>query len=219
MVHEFRAPLGAVKGLLEVAEDRSLGDALDPYLPLLERAEARLDGLVELIGDLLSLSRIESELRSPAPAEPLAVPPVVEEVVGLHRERAAGRSVTVDLALPPDLPPLRIGADDLRTLLGNLVGNAIKYSKEGGGRVRVRAVVRPGWVRLDVADEGIGIREASLPRLFEVFFREKRQETRDIEGNGLGLAIVKRLVDRAGGHIEVQSREGEGTTFRVFLPA
>jgi two-component system phosphate regulon sensor histidine kinase PhoR len=75
------------------------------------------------------------------------------------------------------------------------------------------------WLRLDVADTGLGIKEENLGRIFTEFFREKRTETRQIEGNGLGLAIVKRLVERAGGRLGARSREGEGSTFSVLLPA
>jgi signal transduction histidine kinase len=73
-------------------------------------------------------------------------------------------------------------------------------------------------MRLDVADTGVGIQAQNLPHVFDEFFREKKKETREIEGNGLGLAIVKRLVDRASGKIEVQSKEGAGSTFSVYLP-
>jgi len=217
MVHEFRSPLGAVKGLLEVAQDKSLGDRLDPYLPMLARAEQRLDGLVELIGDLLSLSRIEAEQRDPVAPPPLDVAPLVEEVADLCRERATGRGITVDVEIASPLPPVRVAADDLRTVLVNLVANAVKYNREGGA-VKVRLSPTAEWLRTDVTDTGLGILPENLPHLFDEFFREKRKETRDIEGNGLGLSIVKRLVERAGGRLEVSSVVGQGSTFSLLLP-
>ena len=76
-----------------------------------------------------------------------------------------------------------------------------------------------GWLRLEVADTGIGIKPENLARLWDEFFREKRAETRDLEGNGLGLSIVRRLVERAGGRVEAASVEGGGSTFSVLLPA
>ena len=94
-------------------------------------------------------------------------------------------------------------------MLSNLVGNAVKYNRDGG-TVTVRGVVEDGWLRLDVADTGIGISEENLARLFDEFFREKRDETRELEGNGLGLSIVKRLVERAGGRLARPSVDGEG---------
>jgi two-component system sensor histidine kinase BaeS len=84
--------------------------------------------------------------------------------------------------------------------------------------VGVHASRLDGRVRIDVADTGLGIQAQNLPHIFDEFFREKKKETRDIEGNGLGLAIVKRLVERAPGKIEVQSAEGAGSTFSVYLP-
>jgi signal transduction histidine kinase len=126
--------------------------------------------------------------------------------------------VTVTTDLAADLPPALIRSDDLRLVLSNLVGNAVKYNR-GGGSVTARGAVADGWLRLDVADTGIGIREANLARLWDEFYRESRDETRELEGNGLGLSIVKRLVERAGGHLEVASVEGEGSTFSVLLPA
>ena len=217
MIHEFRSPMGAVKSILEVALDKSMGDGLEPYLPLLDRAEKRLDGLVELIGNLLSLSRIEIEGKKKVAFEPVEAPPVVKEVIELYREKVQARNLRVEVSLDPGMPRINVPAEDLRTMMVNLIGNAIKYNRDGG-TVGVHASRLDGKVRLDVADTGWGIQAQNLPHIFDEFFREKKKETRDIEGNGLGLAIVKRLVDRAAGKIEVQSTEGAGSTFSVFLP-
>jgi signal transduction histidine kinase len=217
MVHELKSPLGSIKGLLEVVTDKSLGDDLDAYIPMVERADHRIDNLVELIRDLLTLARSE---QAPEGEDPELVPvaPVLHEVVELARERGVQRGVTVTTELADGLPPALLGPDDLRLVLSNLVGNAVKYNRDRGS-VTVRGAVEDGWLRLDVADTGIGIREQSLGRLFDEFYREKRDETRELEGNGLGLSIVKRLVERAGGRLEVASVEGEGSAFTVLLPA
>ena len=217
MVHELKSPLGSIKSLLEVVIDKSLGDELDPYLPMIDRADHRIDNLVELIRDLLTLARSE---QTPEGEEPELVPvaPVMDEIAELARERGAQRRVSVTVDLDPGLPPALIRPDDLRLLLSNLVGNAVKYNRDGG-TVTVRGFVDDGWLRIDVTDTGIGIREENLARLWDEFFREKRIETRELEGNGLGLSIVKRLVERAGGRLEVASVEGEGSTFSVALPA
>jgi two-component system phosphate regulon sensor histidine kinase PhoR len=184
---------------------------------MVERADHRIDNLVELIRDLLTLARSE---QAPEGEEPELVPvaPVLHEVVELARERGAQRGVTVTTELAGDLPPALIRPDDLQLLLSNLVGNAVKYNRDGGS-VTVRGSVEDGWLRLDIADTGIGIRQENLARLWDEFFREKRDETRELEGNGLGLSIVKRLVERAGGRLEAASVEGEGSVFTVLLPA
>ncbi len=217
MVHELRSPMGSVKGVLEVLQDRSLGDDLEPYLGMVARADARIDGLTGLISDLLSLSRIEQSTGG-ADAELVAVEPFVDEALDVQREALAARGIVCSSELPADLPQVLIAADDLRLVVSNLVGNAVKYNRDGG-TVTVTAGAADGWVHLDVADTGFGIDPKNLDRIFTEFFREKRAETREIEGNGLGLAIVKRLVERAGGRLRVQSAAGEGSTFSVLLPA
>lgn len=217
MIHEFRSPMGAVKGMLEVALDRSLGDSLEPYLPLLGRAEKRIDGLVELIGNLLSLSRIELEGKKKVAFDPVDASLAVAEVVETYRERMKARNLKLKVAVQTGLPRIAVPAEDLRMILSNLVGNAIKYNRDGG-MVEIAASQMDGLVRIDVADTGLGIQAKNLPHIFDEFFREKRKETRDIEGNGLGLAIVKRLVERLSGKIEVKSTEGIGSRFSIYLP-
>jgi len=217
MVHELKSPLGAVRSLVEVATDKSLGEDLELYLPMLRRAEDRIDGLVTLIGDLLTLSRSE-QARAPGEPELVEVGPKVRNVLDLQAERMSARSINADVAVDPALPPVLVPADDLDTILTNLIGNAVKYNRERGS-VTIHATRDGAWVRIDVEDTGIGIAEEHLHDVATEFFREKRPETRGLEGSGLGLAIVKRLTERAGGRLEVTSRLGEGSTFSVLLPA
>jgi len=222
MVHELRSPLGSVKGVLEVLEDESLGGELAPYLPMVARADARIDGLTGLISDLLSLSRIEQTSKDDG-VELVAVAPFVDEALDVQREAMATRGIGVQVDVPGDLPHVLMAIDDLRLVVSNLVGNAVKYNRDSGSVAVTAAVVKGAgdgdWLRLDVADTGLGVKEENLERIFTEFFRERRSETRELEGNGLGLAIVKRLVERAGGRLEVRSVEGEGSTFSVLLPA
>lgn len=217
MVHELKSPLGAVRSLIEVATDKSLGDDLDSYLPMLRRAEGRIDNLVQLISDLLSLSRSE-RAESRSELELLQVEPVVTEVLRLQAERMTARGIVVHTEIEAGLSPVLMSADDLDLIMSNLIGNAFKYNKDEGA-VTVRARHLGEWVQIDVEDTGIGIAKENLGLVLTEFFREKRAETRDVEGSGLGLSIVKRLVERAGGRLELTSEEGEGSTFSVFLPA
>ncbi len=217
MVHELKSPLGAVRSLIEVTTDKSLGDDLDSYLPLLHRAEERIDGLVRLINDLLLLSRSE-QAQAPGKPQLLALPPAVSAALAALAEAIAARNLSVSTELEPDLPPVLLPPDDLDLILANLLSNAVKYNREGGS-VKVRAYRQGQWVQLDVEDTGLGIAPENLDRVFTEFFREKRPETRELEGSGLGLAIVKRLAERAGGRVQVASRQGAGSTFTVLLPA
>jgi two-component system phosphate regulon sensor histidine kinase PhoR len=218
MVHEFRSPLGAIRSLIEVATEKSLGSELAPYLPYLERADKRIDRMVELISELLSLSRIDLERTTDASEPPADIAAAVAATMDLYREKLTARAMDTSLVVAPGLPRAAIGEDDLKTILSNLVGNAIKYGRDGG-TLRLRAEQVGEKIRIEVADSGIGIKAESLPQLFQEFFREKRSETRDIDGNGLGLAIVKRLAERVGGQVEVESTLGVGSLFRVILRA
>jgi signal transduction histidine kinase len=184
LVHELRAPLGALKSIVEVLQDRSMGNALESYDTFLSRANERIDGLSELISDLLSLSRIEHEGANKTPAAPSNVGAVISEIIGLWRDRAATASVRIEANLAPDIPLCAIAPDDLRTVLTNLVGNAVKYNRPGG-LIAVSATSR---------------------------------ETKGVEGNGLGLAIVKRLIERAGGRLQISSELGAGSQFRAIFP-
>jgi|WetSurMetagenome_2_1015567.scaffolds.fasta_scaffold17789_3 two-component system, OmpR family, phosphate regulon sensor histidine kinase PhoR len=217
LVHELRAPLTALKSIVEVMRDRSLGNDLDPYMSFLARADERIDGLGELISDLLSLSRIEHEGAVQAPAGPTKIAPAVYEAAELWKDRAAAASVTLEVDLASDLPALAVSAEDLSTILTNLVGNALKYNRPGGN-VCIGGVRTSEGLEIAVRDTGIGIDPANLARIGEEFFREKRSETKGIEGNGLGLAIVKRLIDRAAGRLRITSAPGSGSEFRVIFP-
>jgi signal transduction histidine kinase len=217
MVHELKSPLGAVRSLIEVTTDKSLGDELETYLPLLRRAENRIDDLVQLIGDLLSLSRSE-QAQAATQAELLELGPAVESVLAAQAEQLAARGITASTDVDPALPPLLVPPEDLEMILANLIGNAVKYNRDGGS-VTVRARHEGEWVRIDIEDTGIGIARENLDRVFGEFFREKRAETKGLEGSGLGLAIVKRLTERAGGHVRLASEQGKGSTFSVLLPA
>ena len=217
LVHELRSPLGAIRSMLEVVMDRSLGDELGAYDGFLQRADARIEGLVGLVGELLTLSRVD-EQGTLETAEPVMVSSVVREVVGLHGEQARQRGIAVHFEGSEDEPAVALGHDDLQMVLSNLIGNAIKYNRPGG-EVWIVTKQCEGWVHLEVKDTGIGMEADGVSHAFDEFFRERRPETREIEGNGLGLSIAQRLVQRRGGTIDVTSVVGEGTTFRVRLPA
>ena len=157
MVHELKSPLGAVRGIVEVAADKSLGDEIDAYLPMLHRAEERIDGLVRLISDLLSLSRSEQAQAAGEP-ELLTVESAVQRAFDAQVQQSTARGISTFSDIGADLPPVLLPSEDLEMILTNLVGNAVKYNKNGGS-VTVRARREAEWVRIDVEDTGIGIAE------------------------------------------------------------
>jgi signal transduction histidine kinase len=142
---------------------------------------------------------------------------VAAEAVDRLRPVAAGKGLSLEYEQPGD--PLTVFCDpaDLDRIVGNLVGNAVKYTARG--HVRVSLARAEGRVRLEVADTGIGIPREALPSLFNEFYRASNAKAAGESGTGLGLAIVRLLVTRYGGEISVASQEGEGTTMTVTLPA
>jgi signal transduction histidine kinase len=215
--HELRTPLGA---LVVLAETLS-ANAGDPAVA--ERLAGRLQGeaqrLSRLLDDMLDLSQAEVATN---PGLPVSLAAVVAEVAGPAGEGAALAGVAL---IVEQIPPEAVVPGDerqLRTMLGNLIDNAVKYSDPEPGRPRPRVWVtvrvERSEVVLEVRDEGIGISEAHLGRIFERFYRVDRARSRATGGTGLGLSIVRHVALNHGGDVGVESRLGEGSVFRVRLP-
>lgn len=213
--HELRTPVTAVRSAAETLRGALERDpvAAGRFAEIIERNAERLQRLVE---DLLDLSRIESREYHPN-LEPLDLAPVVQHVLGLHRDRAEARRIRLRDDLPAGLPALRADRRALEQILSNLVDNAVKYCPPGA-EVTVRAAVEGDRLRVAVADTGPGIEPQHLPRLFERFYRVDTGRSRELGGTGLGLSIVKHLVEAMGGTVGVDSEPGRGATFHCTLP-
>jgi signal transduction histidine kinase len=213
--HQLKSPLAAAKQCLDVLTFTS-GPALAPDVAgWVERARARLDQMVSMIDDWLTLARAERSAGA-AGESSTDLAAVVHDVLEAAAAHAEHAGVTLGADLAPGIPPVRGDAVSVATVVSNLVTNAIKYNRRGG-RVTVRAARRDGAARLEVADTGLGIPAGSLPRIFDEFYRAGG-EASGIPGTGLGLAICRRIVHDLGGGIEVASTEGAGSTFTVTLP-
>jgi two-component system phosphate regulon sensor histidine kinase PhoR len=212
--HELRTPLAAIKSVLETLE----GGALDDHAvarDFLGRADGEVDRLVQMVEELLELSRIESgEL--PVSHEILDPAALAEVAVERMRPPAERAGLTMEASLPEGLPHVIGDRVSLERAMVNLIQNAIKFTPEGG-KIEVSAGARNGGVVLEVADTGVGIEPADLPRVFERFFKADR--ARRAGGTGLGLALVKHTAEAHGGTVEAESRLGEGSRFRIWLPA
>jgi len=125
--------------------------------------------------------------------------------------------LVLETNIPADLPTMQGVQEEMERLFTNLISNAIKYNRPGG-RIRVEAASDGGYLRTSVSDTGIGIPEEALPHLFEAFYRVNSPKTRGITGTGLGLSVVRKIAEAHNGRVEVQSREGEGSTFTVHIP-
>ena len=212
--HELRTPLARIRVALELAAE---GDAerARRYLGEIGQDLAELDGLVE---DVLATARLDAKGAAGLRKEdgPVDVGQVARDAAERFRIAHEGRAL--ELAVADGLPALEGDAALLRRLLANLLDNAAKYS-EPPEPVRLAVREGAGAVVLEVRDLGIGIAPDDLPRLFTPFFRTDRSRARGTGGTGLGLALARRIAEAHGGTIVAESAPGEGTTFRVTLPA
>ena len=221
--HELRTPLAVLNGCIKTLRGPARGDAegTEKFLGMMELHTSRMTNLIE---DLLSLSRIELNENTP-PSEEVNVNEALSTVVATLEVPAAERNI--EILVEPGLGDQIIAGDrvEIVQLLRNLVENAVKYSDEGS---QVRIVTRESrgplgrtegaYTEISVTDQGAGIAAEHLPRLTERFYRVDTARSREMGGTGLGLAIVKHIVNRHRGTLEIESVEGTGSTFRVFLP-
>jgi two-component system phosphate regulon sensor histidine kinase PhoR len=216
--HELKTPLAVIKSNIEALLD---GAAEEPTLrrPFLEQAAFEADRLEALILDLLSLARIESGEMG---LEFIAIPlnRAIDDCLERHTARAETKTLTM-VEKPPKDAPADVAAwadpDALRQVMDNLVDNAIKYTPNGG-RITIRWSATAETVSFEVEDNGIGIKESDLHRVFERFYRADKARSRSVGGTGLGLAIVKHLVQIMKGQVQATSKVNKGTTFKVTLP-
>ena len=207
--HELRTPLARLLTLLETTALPG-----EDVLALVEQARGEIDQITELIDEVLFLSELESGARVVALGS-TPVKPVLEEAVDELEERAARAGVEVRLECPDDIE-LAIRPRMLRVIAQNLAENAIRYA--GPGSTFTLSVERDGDVVAVIGrDNGIGVEESELPRLFERFYRADR--ARASRGTGLGLAIVKHIVTQAGGTVDARGGRGHGLEVRAELPA
>jgi two-component system, OmpR family, phosphate regulon sensor histidine kinase PhoR len=213
--HELKTPLASIKAY---AETLRLGAVNDPdhNLAFVGRIEEHADRLHFLIADLLHLARVESGKEVFEIAD-LPLLELVEDCLDYHRESAAAKQIAVKMLPPPS--PLEVRGDEVgvRTILDNLVSNAINYTSEGG-RVEINWRRDAAQVLLEVRDTGIGIAPEDQDRVFERFFRVDKARSRELAGTGLGLSIVKHTALSLGGRVGLESRLGQGSVFRVWLP-
>jgi two-component system phosphate regulon sensor histidine kinase PhoR len=214
--HELRSPLGAVKLQLSVIKDGVAGELNDKQQHLISRAQLKLEGLLELINDLLDVAKMEAGQRH-LEQTPLHLEEILAEVVELLKARAQDQKIVLVLSVPPGLPAICADRRGMEEIFTNLVSNAINYSPDGG-EVKISAQPRGQYLEVQVSDHGVGIAPEEMDKIFTKFYRAKDPKTRHIVGTGLGLAIVQAMVEAHHGNIEVASEAGFGTTFKILLP-
>jgi signal transduction histidine kinase len=208
--HELKNPLTSIAGHVELLEDEGVAPA---SVGAIGRNVRRLQ---RLVGDLLLLNSVQDPQRPFAPSS-LDLGALVEEVADLLAIQASRRGVALDTEGAGRSIEILGERDDVLRLLTNVIGNAVKYTPEGGS-VRLGASVEDGRAVFTCTDTGIGIAEEDLGSLFDEFDRGSNPVAHAEPGSGLGLAIVRRIAERHGGRVDVTSTLGGGSTFRVVLP-
>ena len=220
--HELRTPLTALMGFIETLRSAARDDpkARDRFLSIMEREAARMN---RLVGDLLSLSRVEGDERM-RPTGVVDISAVLRSVMQTLEHSAQAASVI--LMREGENGVLRVPGDydQLTQVFTNLIENAIKYGGQGGevrvsvSRIPAEPVLRAPALQIEVSDRGEGIDPQHLPRLTERFYRVDTHRSREKGGTGLGLAIVKHIVSRHRGRMRIESKPGEGSKFTIVLP-
>ncbi|WP_027339230.1 two-component system histidine kinase PnpS [Halonatronum saccharophilum] len=211
--HELKTPLTSIKGYVETLLDTKPDyETYDSFLNIVSQETNRLD---RLIGDLLELSKIESK-SDYFVQEDIDIVTQIANTICLLEDKAAKKGIDIVLDLSYEYYQIKGNKDQISRLLINLVDNAIKYTPEGG-QVRVGSYLKDNSLVIEVEDDGIGIPQKDLPRVFERFYRVDKARARKLGGTGLGLSIVKHIVEDHKGKIEVESEVDKGTKFIIEL--
>lgn len=214
VTHELQAPISAISTYLDLL--------LNEYIPpekqreVLERSQERAQEQLALISDLLEFGRLK-ELKAAEKAGPVQMDTILRGVLQQMEPQAAEKGLVVAAVIPPDLPPVRIAADQAKSIWTNLISNAVKYTPSGG-RISIQLRKENSTIEGQVIDTGIGIPDDARESLFSEFYRAKNAKELNIKGTGLGLAIVKQIIEKAGGKIWAESEIGNGSKFTFVLP-
>lgn len=216
--HELRSPLTSLSGFIETLQGPAKNDlpAQDRFLSLMSDEAQRMS---RLIGDLLSLSKLQASERVP-PKDTLNVAQVLRRVTASLEPLSNTEKTNITLDISDDLPLVIGDPDELTQVFQNLIENGVKYSPQNT-TVTVTAESDPSHtdqIRISIRDQGDGLDAKHIPRLTERFYRVDKGRSRDMGGTGLGLAIVKHILIRHRAYLHIDSTPGQGSIFSVFLP-
>ena len=215
MSHELRTPLHTVIGFSELLGEETQGGLNAKQKRFVEHIHNDSLHLLDLINDILDLSKVESgriELR----LETFDLAPLIEDAVASIRSLAESRALEVRTSIAP-MPAIEADRVRVKQILTNLLSNAVKFTPSGG-RIDVEADIQDGLARISVTDNGVGIPDEEHEAIFDVFHQAGATTKGVREGTGLGLAITKRLVEEHGGTIKVSSEVGKGSRFTFTIP-
>jgi GAF domain-containing protein len=212
--HELRTPLTFIKGYAELMLEEEMGKLSEPQRNSLQIVAQRADAMTHLINNLLSLQQVEMESLRPTR---VSLAEVATTVLESAEAAATKGGIVLRAEIPETLPPVLADRNCLEQVFDNILGNAIKFSPDGG-KITVCIREEGEYLRVAVSDTGIGIASDQLERIFERFYQVNGSPSRRFGGSGLGLALVKKTIEAHGGKVWAESQLGQGSTFFFTLP-
>jgi len=219
VAHQLRTPISSMRWMLKELIEEKRGKLNEKQKEYLEEMYLNNERIVQFLNDLLSTIRIE-EGKYLKKKEPFSLEAVVELAIKLFKPEIEKRRLEIKYERPSrKLPLVKIDVEGIKTVVENLLNNAIRYTNPGGEiEISLRAPITETEVEFSIRDNGIGIAEDEKERIFSKFFRGKGAVRKETEGSGLGLYICKNIIEAHGGEIWFESKEGEGTIFHFSLP-
>lgn len=217
MSHELRTPLNAIIGFSELLLMKTAGELNEKQAHYIENVNKSSKLLLDLISDILDLSKVESG-KIELVIEKISVPETIVDALDMIKEKAAKRNIVINRDLDPLLDFIEADSQRIKQILLNLIDNAVKFSKDVGGEITIITKKVDGMAQFSVRDTGIGIKEEDIGKLFKEFEQLDSGTSRKYGGSGLGLSISKKLVELHGGTIQAESTYGVGSTFTFLLP-
>jgi signal transduction histidine kinase len=217
MSHEFRTPLNAILGYTSMLLQGVNGELTAPQKRNLGRVDSNAKHLLNIINDLLDISRIEAG-KMPLHVEQFELPTLVAELLAEVEPLIQKARLSASTELPSELPPLTSDRQKVKQIVLNLLTNAIKFTPQGAVRVSAGYDRERDEAAISVEDTGIGIAEKDQQKIFEDFRQADDSVTRQYGGAGLGLSICRRLANMLGGRITVESKVGAGSMFTLRVP-
>jgi signal transduction histidine kinase len=213
--HELKAPLNALEGYMRMMQEKQAGELIDDYATPIERSLQRIQGMRNLIMDLLDFTKIRLE-RKEEKIEEVRLSEIASASIVTVQPYAIQMDVNINLIIRSEAI-IMADPTDMEIIFNNLISNAVKYNKPGG-TAEITIDSSENDAIIIISDTGIGIGENDTENLFTEFVRIKNEKTRNISGSGLGLSIVKKVVELYYGDIKVESTPDVGTTFTITLP-
>jgi len=216
VAHELKTPMAAVQGFLNIMLDGQIPLPYEKQQEYLSRSVVRLRSLLDLVNDLLDISRMELKTKQREIVD-VDIADVVKSTVLMLELEIQKKGIRIEQVFEDDLPLIKADLNEVTRVITNLLSNAIKYNIDKG-LVTITITKARNYLTIKIADTGIGMKPEERGNLFQEFFRAKNEKTRNISGTGLGLTIVKRIMESYNGKVEVESEYGQGTTFTLLFP-